>query len=154
MGDLYQHATQDARTLLGALGVGNFTATMVIPYVFMTPTTTDPQMSQIMILVQGLQRGLNRMGADLEVNGFTDIQTAVELRKVAGGADWVKKTWFELYKRVVAAIDQGVTLTPFGPAMDEPVPVATDGIDDLVSNPLVLAAGAAAAWFLFFRKKR
>ncbi len=85
--------TKTARDLLTQLGIGGFNATMIIPYMFIAPATTDPKSAQTILLVQYLQRALYGLGAtDVPMSGRLDRETAMALLQVAG-PNWERMTW-------------------------------------------------------------
>lgn len=91
----------DVRDLLLRAGVGQYNATMALPYVWFTPTTCDPYAQGVMLLVQGLQNILNSKGAKLEVDGGLGVDTALWIRRYSG-SNWRNKTWTQLYSDVLA----------------------------------------------------
>lgn len=148
-------AMQDARSLSLALGMGDMQATMVIPYMSMTPATTDPDMPPIRLIVRGLQRGLQTLGATtVKDDGIMNAETATELRKLTG-PNWPGMTWSLLYSTIIRAISYGKQLRPVAAR-----PVDVDALGDLPSPPDVpggwLTTGLAlgAFWYLFLRGRK
>jgi hypothetical protein len=145
--------SQDARTLVMSLGIGDVQATMVIPYMFMTPATTDPDMPPVHMLVRGVQRGLKDIGVPLEIDGVMGVETATYLRKLTG-PNWPGMTWYELYQTLTRARATGKRLDPPVPA---PARRHTDlGIMDLPDVPgggVTLALGLGAFWYFFLRER-
>jgi hypothetical protein len=85
----------DLRELLLNAGVGQYTASMSVPYLNMLPSTTDPYAQGVIQIVQGLQRLLNKRGARLEVDGGLGGRTVGALTKFAGPR-WYDKSWAQL----------------------------------------------------------
>lgn len=102
-----------ARGLLLALGMGDYNATMVISYLFMAPAQTDPQMAQIILLTEHLQRAMKRMGAPLPVTGSIDASWAPYFKAVAG-SNWPDLPWAEIARHVLEAKARGKKLAPQG----------------------------------------
>ena len=108
---LYNAQTENARAILNALGVGNFNATMIIPYLFMAPAQTDPDMAQVQLLVSFIQRRLNTLGARIPVSGFLDVATITQLQRYTGPG-WAKLSWYEIAKLLLAASQPFATAPP------------------------------------------
>jgi hypothetical protein len=102
-----------ARSILLALGMGDYNATMVIPYLFMAPAQTDPQMAQIILLTEYLQKALRQMGAPLPVTRSIDAQWAPYVSAVAGRS-WPDLPWAEIARYVLEAKARGKKLAPQG----------------------------------------
>lgn len=138
----------DARQLLLGLGVGNYNATIMIQYMFLAPSATDPAMPSIILMTKHLQLGLRAAGADLAVTGQIDDPTAEALIKLVG-PDWNHVTWYALFRAVTEA-KKSQTLRERSKHMDLGI------IPDLPAVPggiLAWTAAAAAVWYFFFRKK-
>ncbi len=148
-------STQDARSLVAAIGIGDFNATMVIPYVFLTPANTDPDMPPVRLLVQGIQRVLRQMGAStVSDSGMLQAETATELRRLTG-PNWTGMTWGTIIETTLRARDAGRRLDP---VKVQPAELETLGfLPDLPAVPggmWTLAAAGVAAYYLFFKRKR
>lgn len=153
--------TSTVRDQLVELGIGQFSATMVIPYMFIAPATTDPKASQVILLVQALQRLLFRLGAtDVMLSGRLDDPTARALEAIVG-PEWMATTWSGNVARVLAFRDGGGRLK--GPAPESPVRMrvkvpaagvggALDFLPDVPGGIVTYAVGG----FLLYRalKKR
>ena len=99
----------NARDLLQALGVGEFNATQVIPYMFRSPAVTDADMPPVILLVQKLQERLVDMGAAVRVSGELSVATASALRTLVG-PNWPRFPWYRIVESVLEAKRQGVRL--------------------------------------------
>jgi hypothetical protein len=148
-------AMQDARSLALALGMGDFQATMVIPYMHMTPATTDPDMPAIHLIVNGLQRGLQTLGATtVKADGVMGVETATELRRLTG-PNWPGMTWSLLYSTIVRAISFGQRLDPV-----KPQPIDVSPLGDVAATPsasggwLTTGLALGAFWYLFLRGRK
>lgn len=150
----------NVRELLTRLGIGGFNATMIIPYMFIAPATTDPKSAQTILLVQHLQQALYDLGAtDVPQSGRLGRETAMALLQVAG-PNWERMTWSGNVAAVLNAKEAGVTLDPStGPDMpvDDGAPVAVGGpLDFLPDVPGGLLTYAIGGYLLYrhFSKKR
>lgn len=93
----------NARTLLLALGMGGYNATMAIPFMFIAPAATDPAMPPVILMTEHLQRGLRAAGMNCSVTGQIDDATARCLAQLVGPR-WNQTSWFELYAAVQRAM--------------------------------------------------
>jgi hypothetical protein len=148
----------NGRSLLLALGIGDYNATGIIPYLFMAPAQTDSDMAATVLMVEGIQKALNSMGARLPVSGDLDVATVVELKKVVG-PDWLPMKWYEIVRRVVRAKNHGFRLVPgTTPAAQQVVqPYNDDGMGmsiDSTSAKVAIAGAAGLVLWLLFGKKR
>lgn len=150
MGDLSRYANQDMRTLLGTLGVGQISSTLIIRYMFMLPATTDLQSAPVVELIKALQRQLIRMGAPLRVTGDMDVPTADCLERLVG-ANWQSVPWAQVVQTVISAVEHDVDLSPraTAPAMGyvPDLPLLPGGI-------LGWAIAGGAAYFFLRNRKR
>lgn len=90
------------------LGVERQTATMVVPYVWFTPGTSDPYSPIIIMLIRGVQNGLTRIGyRGLRRDGFVGKKTSAALTQVAGH-NWKGKAWIQIYGDILNTIKSGV----------------------------------------------
>lgn len=145
------------RTLLTRIGIGQFNATMVIPYLGFAPATTDPKSPQVIIMVQHVQKMLNQMGAALSTSGHLDIPTARTLSLVVGER-WETMPWSATLSAIISAKDNGVML----PTADETEilipPAATGDIPGVPFLPDVpggiLTYGVAAYLLYRYLKKK
>lgn len=130
-----------ARSILLAMGMGDFNATMVIPYLFMAPAQTDPQMSQIIMLTKHLQGLLKSMGAPLPITGSIDGNWAPYLAK-AVGRDWMNMPWEEICQLALAAKARGTSIAPQGVMLGNLKPMSgfTDSIPGGKATLYVLGA--------------
>jgi hypothetical protein len=143
-----------SRNLLTSLGIGDFSATMIIPYMMIAPATTDPKSAQIILLVRQLQRELYRMGATSVPNsGHLDPPTASALRQIVG-PDWERMSWADNIVAVLAARDQGRRLSSGVP--DDSAPMATSGLGFLPDVPggLLTYAIAGIVAYHFWKKTK
>ena len=138
----------DARSLLLAMGMGNYNATIAIQYMFLAPSATDPAMPSIILMTKHLQAGLRAAGADVPLSGQIDEATAKALIKLVG-PDWNHVTWFGLFQAVL----QAKRLRTLKKRSDEMSLGFIDLPDVPGGNLAWMAAGALAAWYFIFRKK-
>lgn len=143
------------RELLRALGVTGHQATIAIPFLWLTPATTDPDMVQVRLLVQALQSSLNRLGANVPVTGMLDVDSARELRRITG-PNWPKQTWATIGQAVYRAQLSGVSLAPAPAAPVFAAPPGAVGFLDLpeIDTTTLLVAGAIGWWLWKSNKKR
>lgn len=138
----------DARNMLLALGVGHYNATIMIQYMFLSPSATDPAMPSIMLMTKHLQAGLRAAGARVPLSGVIDDLTAKALIRLVG-PDWNHVTWFGLFEAVTYAKRER-TLEK----RTKDVPLGMIDLPDVPGGNLTwAAAGAALLYFLFLRKK-
>ena len=98
------------RQLLSAIGLGQFNATMVIPYMMISPATTDPKAGQVILLVQHIQRELYALGATgVAVSGYLDHPTAAALTDLMGPG-WEGAPWSTVVQAVVSGRQNGTRL--------------------------------------------
>jgi hypothetical protein len=144
-----------ARTLLLRLGVSDFNATMMIPYMFTSPMTTDPKSPMIILLVKHLQKKLNTMGAGLIVTGYLDRPTAAALSGLLGGNQWSSWAWSDVIAATIKSHARDIKLTEVAPITPYAIPATGDmplGLPEVPGGIFTYAAGAAALWY--FMKKR
>ncbi len=89
-------ARRDGRTLLLALGLGEFNTTMVIQWLWVAPATTDPKSQPIILMVAGIQKQLG-----LPMSGYIDQPTASALRRLIGPG-WMHLPWATVVEAVLA----------------------------------------------------
>lgn len=137
---LYNAQTENARAILMALGVGSFNTTMIIPYLFMAPAQTDPDMAQVQLLVSFIQRRLNTLGARLPVTGRLDVPTVAALQRYTG-PQWAKISWYEIAKILIAASQPLATVPP-------PSRGRAQAVGALPDLPLPDIPGGTLSWLL------
>jgi hypothetical protein len=143
------------RDLLAGIGIGQFNATGVIPYMQISPATTDPKASQIIILVEHVQRMLFDLGAtNVVLSGRLDEETARALDQVVG-PNWERMSWATTVQGVLNAKHSGFRMH-LAPAAVEPYqPVAVGGpLDFLPDVPGGLVTYGVAAYLLYRHFKR
>lgn len=141
--------SKNLRDLLTAIGLGNFNATMVIPYMMISPATTDPKAAQIILMVQHIQRALFDLGATgVALSGRLDAPTAAALQDVVG-PNWERMPWSASVSAIVAAKESGRRiLAP--PISDTSAPVGVGGpLDFLPDVPGGLLTYAVAGYLLY-----
>jgi hypothetical protein len=139
----------DVPSILRSFGVGTFNAQMVAQYAFMIPRTTDPDAQGVIMMVEAVQRGLQRIGANVQVSGILDQATVNALSRVSGPS-WHGKTWLQLLGDISDAIDRRVWLGQRSAPLSEYV-----GIGDVPSATTI--ALVAVGGFLLYKactKKR
>jgi hypothetical protein len=102
---------RDDREMLMRLGSGEIGATLAIPYLPQTPRISDPDAQGVIMIIECIQRGLNRMGCDLRTDGFLGVQTTHCLKQVSG-ISWHEKSWLQLLGDVLGGLRAGVSLRP------------------------------------------
>lgn len=119
------------REMLKALGSKDFGATLAMPMMFMLPRTTQPMADSTIVIVQGVQRGLNRLGWNVPVDGMMDERTKEGLRRVSGNG-WDDKSWVQIYGDLIAAKKAGYRLDK------KQTPVASNNKEKSSIVPIVL----------------
>ena len=137
----------NVREMLLAFGVGPFNVLMAQQIAFMIPRTTDPDAQGTILMVEAVQRGLNALGAGLNVNGSLDEATVHALVQVSG-RNWHAKTWVQLLgdisdwmiaKRRIHAPRATGDYIEMGTTTD-------DVIDAVFSRPARVGGAAAGAY--------
>jgi len=151
---------KSSRELLLAIGVGQFNATQIIPYMMVAPATTDPKSTQTILLVQHLQQLLFDLGAtDVANTGYLDPPTARALRQLVG-PNWERATWATNIQAVLSARARGQHLGPELRAPIDapmPMPVAVGGpLDFLPDVPGGIVTYGVVAYLIYrhFTKAR
>ena len=150
---------ENLREMLLSAGIGEFNATMSLPYMYFLPRTCDPYTQGVIQIVEGLQNLLNARGARVEVDGWMGEHTVKAILPYAGH-QWRDKTWMQLYGDVL----RGRFAPGFEPGPPGDVDLAgyteetglgslVDDVVDLGSNPLALLAAGAAAYYFFGQKR-
>lgn len=137
----------DVRNLLMAVGgIGSYDAELCIPQMFLMPRTTDPDNASTIMLIEGLQRGVNRVGGQLEINGLLVPQTVQALRVISGDS-WMSKTWLQIYGDIAEMMKRKLTISTVLPKEKSRwTPEATG--DVFTAVPLVtFGAGMALLYF-------
>jgi len=102
-----QHDEHNTRRILLDLGIGDFNATMILPYMFMGPAQTDPAMAQVRLITKAMQRHMVTMGATwIKPTGSIDVETAHCFHALVG-PHWNQITWQELASALVIAKANG-----------------------------------------------
>jgi hypothetical protein len=146
-----------SRELVSAIGIGQFNATMVIPFLLMAPATTDPKSPPIMMLVRHLQMQLTAMGWPGEQTGYLDMPTAAALERLVGPG-WMNRTWSQVVGNVVSARKNHVSLAPIATqVITYTAPEATGAFDflpDLPGGTMTYVALGGLAYYLYKNRKR
>jgi hypothetical protein len=97
----------NTRALLLELGIGDYNASMILPYMFMGPAQTDPAMAAVRLMTKAIQKQFIAMGATwLKPTGMIDDDTAHCLHALVG-AHWNEVTWQEIITATLAARRSG-----------------------------------------------
>jgi hypothetical protein len=137
----------NARHLLLRLGMGDYNATMAVPYMFIAPAATDPAMPQVILMTKHLQQGLQAAGASCPVTGVIDDATARCLQQLLGDR-WNQKSWFELYDAVLRA-KRARTLETMAPMDLGLVP----DLPEIPGGMFTIIVGGLAAYYLLKKGK-
>lgn len=157
MGQRYHNATQDLRTLVTTIGIDQWNASMLIPYLWTAPVTTDLDMNQIILLIEHLQKTLNDMGANLVAEGQLDLETADALTQICGPG-WKSVPWYQIIEAVIWAHEHGPRIVPRSPRAIAGKPAAVGyamgdlSLPSMPGGALGWAAAAAAAYYLLLRR--
>lgn len=148
----YQPKT--SRELLLDLGVGQYNATMLVETLMMAPQTTEAAASPTMLLVGHIQDAMNAMGSAITVTGYLDQATAQALAQIAG-RDFLRRSWFDVVKDVVAAKKAGIKLKKKTARPNaKPAVGLFDSLPDVPGGLFTYAAGGFLLWKLLSKKKR
>lgn len=144
--------TNNARNLALEMGIGQFQADMIIPYMWMTPSTTDPDMPSVRVMVEVIQDQLELMGAPaFPARGELDVPTATWLRQITGPT-WVNMTWARIFGAILNAKNAGRRLASRIATPRARAPQAVGALPDF-GDPTTLVLMGAAALLWFNRKK-
>lgn len=136
---------QNVRKMLMEVGgIGSFNVELVISSAFLMARTTDPDAQATILLVEGVQRAINKVGGEVEVNGILTPETVRAIRRVAG-ASWMSKTWLQIFGDFGEMIARGMSLEP--KATGGHVAVG----DSFTTVPVVALAGGLALLVLAFK---
>ncbi len=89
------------------IGLGRECATMVVPFMWLTPGGTDSMSPPIIVLVRGIQGCMRDMGIPTRGDGLFDSATAIGLRQISG-PQWKFKAWVQICGDVLTASSTGV----------------------------------------------
>lgn len=146
-----------ARELALAIGIGGFNATLMPPFMPLSPATTDPKSPTVILIVRHLQKVLFELGAtDVQNTGYIDTATYYALEQLLGPS-WMRMSWAENIGAVVDAMRTGTQLSPAEHPVTDGVPVATSGtLDFLPEVPGGMFTYAIGAYLLYraLRAKR
>lgn len=135
-------ATQNVRSLLTQIGVGDFNATMIIPYMFIPPATTDSSSAQIIMLIAHLQQAMG-----LPITGKIDRATANAFTKLLG-KEWARVAWYEIAQHVVADLTGWTAQTP-SRGRGNANPLSRDaGLGDMPQMPMLPSVPGGAITYL------
>jgi hypothetical protein len=135
----------NVRKMLMEVGkIGSFNVELSISSAFLMPRTTDPDAQATIMLVEGVQRAINKVGGSVEVNGILTPDTVQAIRRVSG-ASWMSKTWLQIFGDFGEMIARHMTLAP----------KATGGFvavgDSFTTVPVAVLAGGLALLVLAFK---
>lgn len=99
-------ASGDVVELLLASGINRVEATMAIPYMWFTPGTSDPYSPVVLVIVQGVQNNLAKLGISTRHDGFVDRATSEAITSVVGDR-WKAQPWVTIYEKLLAAKKAG-----------------------------------------------
>ncbi len=141
--------SMNVRELLTGIGMGQFNATMAIPYMMISPSTTDPKAAQVILMVQHIQRSLYQLGYhDVPDSGELDLATANALLSVTG-PNWNVQPWSASVSAIIAARNGGHRARR-ALAVDDGVPMAVGGpLDFLPDVPGGLLTYGIGAYLLY-----
>jgi hypothetical protein len=145
--------TLNARELLTGIGVGHFNTTLLIPYMFIAPATTDPKSPQTILIVNAVQKTLFDMGAtDVPLSGRLDEPTARALAQVTG-PNWERTSWGGNIAAILRNKASGVSLRALPEDVGQPIgqPVATGDVLDFLPDVPGGIFTYAVAGFLLYR---
>lgn len=121
-----------ARSVLLALGMGDFNATGCIATMFMAPAQTDPQMTQVIMITKYMQQTMAMMGATQPVTGTIDDDWAPYFAALTS-APWVQVSWFELARMLLDAKGRGMTFQAnYDRVGGKPYTVSLSGLADFI----------------------
>jgi hypothetical protein len=130
---------------------------MVIQYVFVAPSTTDPRSAPIILMVKHLQQALGNMGANVPISGYLDTPTAQALDQVVG-PDWQQLSWADNIRAVVDGRSVGFSAAPPAavalPPPTSPAAVgAFDFLPDVPGGFLTYLIGGLVAYHYLAKRR-
>lgn len=145
------------RAILLDLGVGDFNATMAIPYMLLAPRATDPSMVQMLVVVRKIQEALMGMGAvQVQNTGVLDAPTAKALDQICG-PEWLSAPYYETIQTVLAAERAGHQFMP-DPVIDDGPSATGDYVlgflPDVPGGIVTYGVGAALLYWMLKKKKK
>lgn len=96
----------NVRSMLLQMGVDSYLADMAIPYMWFIPGAVDPDAQGVIETIQGLQRGLRRLGFNaVAVSGVMDRPSAEALDQLHPPvSSWMQTPWVQLYGCIIDAL--------------------------------------------------
>ncbi len=144
------NSDRNLREILTGIGMGQFNATMTIPYMMISPATTDPKSAPVMLMVRHIQRVLYQLGAtDVADSGRLDAATAAALNECVGHG-WEGQPWSVTIEALNNAKRRGYRY--IGEASDATTshPIGVGGpLDFLPDVPGGLVTYAVGAFLLY-----
>jgi len=146
-------------------GLNPLETTLGLPYMFLAPAGSDPDMQGVQVLVKGLQSILNRAGYRLAVDGTLGPDTAAALNRLSPpSGSYASKPWFQIYGDVLAKVAAGARavssrVVKVGALGDTP-PATPSFWDNFVNQPggssvsPVLIAGGVFVGLMLLTGKR
>ncbi len=129
--------------VLRALGTSAGEIPLAVPYMFMAPPGSDPDMQGVQIIIKGIQRGLNRLGAGLAVDGTFGAATAAAVDRVCWPAgSYAQRPWLQIARDVLAGRPLSDNAARYGMGLGDEAPTPGGGI-----VPLIIMGGLAV-WLL------
>lgn len=123
---------KNGRQLLTEIGIGQFNATMVMPYMMMAPRTTDPKSAPVILLIRAVQSQLYQMGATEVGNSGRWNQATADALARCVGPNWERMSWGSLIQGISDAKATGVDLSM--QMADPGVPIAVGGPLDFLPD--------------------
>lgn len=144
----------NVRALLAELGVGDFNATMSIPYMFLAPRTTDPAAVQLIVVLKQMQYALASMGAvGIVPSGVLDEQTGAAIAQICG-PEWLSMPYYEIVRCVVNAERDGYQFVQPVDAAPLPMSGVFDFLPDVPGGMLTYAVGGYLLYRYLKKRKR
>lgn len=153
---------EGSQSLLQKFGATTAEIALLIPtFMGFTPGTSYKDSTAVISIIKGLQRGLNRLGAKLDVDGRLGPRTNYAIQQVSGST-WATKYWFSLYVDLSNAIEQNKRVTPMPgsltptvkPGDQDPIYAAGYGSAGMSTTTMLLIAAAGVAAFFLLKPKR
>lgn len=144
------------RGLLLSLGVSDWNANMIIPYMFITPSTTDPSMAQVIVLTRYIQRALIAVGGGalgVQITGSLDEPTGNAIAQAMGTNSFLSLPWYEIVTAILNFNDAGLSLVP-PESSPGPSGVGDFSLPDVPGGAITYGLGAFALWYFLIKKKK
>jgi hypothetical protein len=90
------------RDILADMGVNPTLASVATPMLYWSPAESNSESQMVMVIIQGVQKGLKRLGFPVRTNGRLDAGTQNAIAEVVG-RNWASAPWIYIYGKIKEA---------------------------------------------------